>query len=62
MLRAVAVLDDVEPFVALVEALLDEGKENSIFLVLTFEEGIDVAATVKGFPRQVKLFFLVNRR
>jgi hypothetical protein len=35
-------IHDVKSFVAVLEALFDEGKENTVFLVLVVEEGTNV--------------------
>ena len=60
MLRAVVVLDDVERLVALLEALLDEGQQHPVLLVLRVEESTDVPGATEGRSRQPDFLFLAH--
>ena len=52
VLRAVPWIDHVEGPVALLEALLDEGEEHPVLLLLAVEEGADVPGAVEDRTRQ----------
>jgi hypothetical protein len=56
VLVSVAVLDDVEGLVALLEAVLDERQQHAILLVLAVEEGANVTGATKNGTRKSDFF------